>query len=107
LLAGCHHYIAYVSIESYLYFFLTFLDVALASARAIMLVEWYYRKQFHCKRGVKQGDHVSPLLHVLGGDLLQYAVNVMLAAGDIKLLIITVDPNFPIIQHADDTLLIM
>jgi hypothetical protein len=25
LLAGCHHYIAYVSIESYLYFFLEIL----------------------------------------------------------------------------------
>jgi hypothetical protein len=34
-------------------------------------------------------------------------VNALLAAGEIKLPIITNDPGFPIIQYADDTLLIM
>lgn len=59
------------------------------------------------QEGSEAGDPLSPLLHVLGGDLLQSAVNALLAAGEIKLPIITNDPGFPIIQYADDTLLIM
>jgi hypothetical protein len=35
-------------------------------------------KQFKCKRGVGQGDPVSPLLYVMGGDVLQSVVNDLL-----------------------------
>jgi hypothetical protein len=64
-------------------------------------------KQFYCKRGVRQGDPLSPLLYVLGGDLLQSAVNNLLLLGGIQLPIDTADTDFPIIQYADDTLLIL
>ena len=50
---------------------------------------------------------MSPLAYTFGSDLLQSAVNDLLQRGDIQLPITTSDPDFPIIQYADDTLLIM
>jgi hypothetical protein len=64
-------------------------------------------KQFVCKRGVRQGDPLSPTLYVLGSDLLQDVVNDVLQQGALSLPIVTGDPDFPIIQYADDTLLIL
>ena len=64
-------------------------------------------KQFICKRGVRQGDPLSPLLFVLAADLLQTLVNHMLRSGVLSLPIESHDPDFPIVQYADDTLLIV
>jgi hypothetical protein len=66
------------------------------------------RKVFHCKRGVRHGDPVSPLLFVLAADILQSIVN---KAKDICLLELLLqgqrDVDFPMIQYVNDTLLIM
>jgi hypothetical protein len=56
---------------------------------------------------VRQGDPLSPTLYVLGSDLLHDIVNDLLQQGHISLPIPTGDPDFPIIQYADDTLLIL
>ena len=56
---------------------------------------------------MRQGDPLSPLLYVLGSELLQVVVNELLQHGHIHLPIVTNDSDFPIIQYADDTLLIM
>ena len=65
-------------------------------------------KRFHCKRGVRQGDPLSPLLFVLAADLLQSIVNKACEGGILRLpLPNNCGPDFPIIQYADDTILIM
>jgi hypothetical protein len=79
----------------------------LSSGTSSVLPNGVPGKQFVCKRGVRQGDPLSPILYVLGSKLLQSVVNDLLAQGSISLPIETNDPDFPIIQYADDTLLIL
>jgi hypothetical protein len=65
-------------------------------------------KPFECKRGVRQGDPISPLFYLFGSDLLQSAVNDLVAQGLLSLPIVTnEEEDFPIVQYADDTLLIL
>jgi hypothetical protein len=65
-------------------------------------------KVFYCRRGVRQGDLLSPLLFVLAADLLQSLIN---KAKDDGILRIPLEAgyisDFLIVQYADDTLLIM
>jgi hypothetical protein len=63
---------------------------------------------FYCRRGVRQGDPLSPLLFVLAVDLLQSILDKTKDVGILKLPIrVGYTDDFPIIQYADDTLLIM
>jgi hypothetical protein len=63
---------------------------------------------FKCKRGVTQGDPLSPLLFVLVADFLQSILNDALQQGLIHSLIpVNYTNDFRIIQYADDTLIIL
>jgi hypothetical protein len=65
-------------------------------------------KVFHCKRGVRQEDPLSPLLFVLVADLLQSMINKARTQGLLNLPIPNrVGNDFSIVQYADDTLLLM
>jgi hypothetical protein len=63
---------------------------------------------FYCKRGVRQGYPLSPLLFVLAADLLQSIINKAKENGILRLPIdVGYSVDFPIVEYADDTLMIM
>jgi hypothetical protein len=78
----------------------------LSSGCFSVLVNGVPRNNFACKRGVRQGDPLSPLLYTLGGDLLQSIVNLALGEGLLRLPI-PLDGGFPIVQYADDTIIVL
>jgi retron-type reverse transcriptase len=80
----------------------------LLSGTSSVLLNGVPGKSFHCKRGIRQGDPLSPLLFVLAADLLQSIINKARLLNLLKLPLPAIgDLDFPIVQYADDTLLIL
>jgi retron-type reverse transcriptase len=70
----------------------------LSSGISSILLNGTPGKSFHCKRGVRQGDPLSPLLIVLAEDLLQSIINKAKGMGILRLSInVGYTSDFPII----------
>jgi hypothetical protein len=80
----------------------------LASATSSILLNGVPGSQFHCKRGVRQGDPLSPLLFVLAADFLQSIINNAMTLGHlIRPIPLTSSQDFPAVQYANDTIIIL
>lgn len=80
----------------------------LMSGSSSVLLNGTAGKEFKCLRGVRQGDPLSPLLFVLAADLSQTVVNRAWNTSVLKHpLSDSFGGDYPIIQYADDTLLIL
>lgn len=87
---------------------LKWMSLIFDSGTSTILLNGVPGKVFHCRRGVRQGDPLSPLLFVLGVDLLQSILNKAKYIGLLKLAIsLGAGTDFPVIQYANGMLLVM
>ncbi|XP_019442304.1 PREDICTED: uncharacterized protein LOC109347026 [Lupinus angustifolius] len=85
--------------------FMYWIDVILKSARLSILVNGHSVGFFHCKRGVRQGDPLSPLLFCLAEDVISRGLSKLLDNGKFRSI---VGPRIATPSHvlyADDILL--
>jgi hypothetical protein len=79
----------------------------LSSSSSSILLNGNPGRKFICKWGVRQEDPLSPLLFVLAAELLQYVINEALQLGNLTMPIPLGSGKFPVVQYADDTILLL
>jgi hypothetical protein len=88
--------------------FISWIKNILTTASTSIVLNGVPGKNIICKRGLRQGDPLSPLLFVAAAELLQIIIN---HAWENNIISLPVDESYgqsyPILQYADDTLLIM
>ena len=86
----------------------TWMEQILSSRTSEVLLNGAPGKTIHCRRVVRQGDPLSPLLFVLVANFLQSIVNKAKDMGILNLPIpLSSNRDFRILQYANDTLIIL
>ena len=86
---------------------ISWMEKIFSSATSAILLNGILGKTFNCNRGVRQGDPLPPLLFILAADFLQSMINKAKHTWLLNLPIpIEHNQDFPILQYADDTLII-
>lgn len=87
---------------------ITWIESLFSLATSSVLMNGTAGKEFKCKRGVRQGDPLSPLLFAIATDLLQGAIKHEYTQGTLlPPFPQELSSHFPVIQYADDTIIIM
>lgn len=86
---------------------LQWMNMIFSYGNSAMILYGVPGKQFKCKKGVRQGDPLSPPLFVIVAELLQVIINKAFHEGLLNAPLPQAHPNFLIVQYADDTLLLM
>jgi hypothetical protein len=88
--------------------FTNWIKIILESRSSSIILNGVPGTEFKCKRGVRQGDPLSPLLCANGAELLQVIINHAFMEGVLSLFIDQpASEDYPVVQYADDTIIIL